>query len=546
MTWYPSFRILFAIFIFLILNCHAACQSGTWTWMHGANVPNGAGVYGTQGVASAINTPPSLYEAADWTDKFGNFWIFGGLNTSGVNSALWKYDPLANMWTWVKGPNAPNALPVYGTQGVPSPANRPGARSYCSATWTDTQGNLWLFGGWGFDALGNTRDLNDLWKYNPSTNEWTWMSGSNVGNSSGSYGTMGVPASGNSPCAREETSAAWIDANDCLWLFGGFHLGNLNDLWKYDPATNIWTWMKGSNTINNPGNYGTFQVSAVSNCPPSRLVYSAWKDKAGNFWLFGGLDLTSLGFFNDMWKYDPSANTWTWMNGPSGGNSLSNYTNYCEADSRNLPYARFENSACWTDSCGRFWMFGGSGRNDLWYYNTIDNSWTWTSGSSNSGAPGNWGTIGIPASTNIPNGRLGCSCFLEKNGTLWLFGGCVAVTTTYNDLWRYEPDTACLSECSKIPAENPANIFVPNVFTPNGDGENEFFIIELNEYSDFQLEIYDRWGIKVFASDEQAEGWNGKIMNDGNPASDGTYYYILDWDSGGTSYHKTGFITLLR
>ena len=56
------------------------------------------------------------------------------------------------------------------------PGMFPGAR-YNAVSWTDSEGNLWLFGGSGFDANGNGADLNDLWKFNPSTNEWAWMGG---------------------------------------------------------------------------------------------------------------------------------------------------------------------------------------------------------------------------------------------------------------------------------------------------------------------------------------------------------------------------------
>src|ERR1019366_9530695 len=91
---------------------------------------NTTGHYGTQGVASVNNYPPGLFQPAHWTDKQGNFWIFGGVRAvwalypGGANwalpevSDLWKFDPLANTWTWVKGPGAPLVPGVYGTLGV--------------------------------------------------------------------------------------------------------------------------------------------------------------------------------------------------------------------------------------------------------------------------------------------------------------------------------------------------------------------------------------------------------------------------------------------
>ena len=46
-----------------------------------------------------------------------------------------------------------------------------------ASSWTDSSGNLWLFGGYGVDANGLESGLNDLWEFNPSTNEWAWMGG---------------------------------------------------------------------------------------------------------------------------------------------------------------------------------------------------------------------------------------------------------------------------------------------------------------------------------------------------------------------------------
>jgi N-acetylneuraminic acid mutarotase len=97
---------------------------------------------------------------------------------------------------------------------------------------------LWLFGGSGVDGTGTAGPLNDLWKFD-GTN-WTWVSGGSVANQAGTYGTKGIPSSSNNPGGRTE-SAAWADASDNLWLFGGTAddstgaSGNINDLWRYRP-----------------------------------------------------------------------------------------------------------------------------------------------------------------------------------------------------------------------------------------------------------------------------------------------------------------------
>src|SRR4051812_10931909 len=93
-------------------------QAGMWTWVKGSNSGSPPAVYGTQGIEAAANTPRGFYEAAEWTDLQGNFWLFGGLS-SGEFSDLWKYNPTTNNWTWVKGPGINGSAGSYGTIGVP-------------------------------------------------------------------------------------------------------------------------------------------------------------------------------------------------------------------------------------------------------------------------------------------------------------------------------------------------------------------------------------------------------------------------------------------
>ncbi len=176
-------------------------QGGTWVWMAGPNTYNEPPVYGIPGVPSTTNNPPATYESANWVDLQGNFWVYGGFSPSnnvfGIEApycALWKFDPVALTWTWVKGPDTTNQYPVYGTQGVPAPNNTPGSRSYGTITWTDSQGALWLYGGINGEGVGE-----DLWKYDIGTNEWTWMSGSDFADETPVYGTRTVASDSSIP-----------------------------------------------------------------------------------------------------------------------------------------------------------------------------------------------------------------------------------------------------------------------------------------------------------------------------------------------------------
>lgn len=67
-----------------------------------------------------------------------------------------------------------------------------------------------------------------------------------------------------------------------------------------------------------------------------------------------------------------------------------------------------------------------------------------------------------------------------------------------------------------------------NVFTPNNDGNNDFFIPEnTDQYGTVRLEIFNRWGTLVYLSENYENDWNGTHYKTGKPLADGVYYYIV-------------------
>jgi len=457
-------NILFIFFFIVVSSINA--QQGWWTWMKGTYPGTPVVNWGTQGVAALTNEPPGEYQyTACWTDSKGIFWQFSGGNGWGYPT-LWKYDPATNMWTWVKGPNIQGTtnLGVWGTKGVANIANTPPALTTAAATWVDANDNLWLFGGFGWGTpTGAFRGyMSALWKYDPLANMWTWMNGPSQSDQPGVYGTQGVPAAANYPPPRTETNAAWVDNNGKFWLFGGWgRNGDLNDMWKYDPLTNQWAWMKGANTAGSNGNYGTKGIAATTNNPPSRGVHSRWKDLNGNFWLFGGSHISNTNGLNDMWKFDPSTNNWTWMSGSNLMNQMPTLPTRCVPSTTSYPQARRENSSNWVDRCGNFWMFsgdwlaGGTAINDMWCYKVQTNEWVLITANV---APSG-GTKGVPAASNMPPTTTGYAAF-TKNNEFWLFAG--RRTNIYNEsntLWRYIPDSTCAQSLCAPPNPNPTASF---------------------------------------------------------------------------------------
>jgi hypothetical protein len=265
----------------IVSNVIVDCQHNDWAWMFPGTTAPTINTYGTASLptyaagttvpvppfASADpNTPGGRDFAMTWTDKLGNRWLFGGFgfevthtNTDGIPGYLndmwvWpttfpgntgKDDGWASPGGWIPadlpidigiGPTytadptfleLKNLGPYYGTQGTgiscvnytpTNPCTMPGSR-WGGVTWTDkTTGNLWMFGGQGYDSTNNVVLLNDLWSYNTTTGQWTWVAGSNVGQQNGVYpaalGGTGTPGS-------RQTASLVADSLGNLWLFGG-------------------------------------------------------------------------------------------------------------------------------------------------------------------------------------------------------------------------------------------------------------------------------------------------------------------------------------
>jgi RHS repeat-associated protein len=418
--------------------------TGQWTWMGGKSTFNDLGDNGTKGVPLASNLPRSRMNSTSWVTKDDHFWIFGG-NISQwdhVTNELWEFD--GQNWTWISGSTV-GSTGIYGTKGQASPSNMPGPREG-AVSWVDTEDNLWLFGGYGYDSQSNRGHLNDLWKFDGQN--WTWVSGSDLKSQPGTYGTKGQANPANIPGGRAD-AISWTDSDGNFWLFGGLGfvsqgLGQLNDLWKFDGQN--WTWISGSNLDDQDGIYGTKGQSNSANVPGGRFGAVSWIDSDDNLWLFGGNGRDSQsnsGRLNDLWKFD--GQNWTWVSGSNIEDASATYGTKGQASTANEPGSRY-NAVAWTDADNNRWLFGGIGYdnnhnegklNDLWKFD--GQNWTWISGSDLRDQPGVYNTLGMPSPSNVPGARSAPVSWIDSSNNLWLFGGGSPFGTLYllNDLWRY-------------------------------------------------------------------------------------------------------------
>lgn len=90
-------------------------------------------------------------------------------------------------------------------------------------------------------------------------------------------------------------------------------------------------------------------------------------------------------------------------------------------------------------------------------------------------------------------------------------------------------------------------IFVPNAFTPNGDGVNDRFEVKVSTFSgEFKIYIFNRWGQLIFEDGYQNFDWDGKI--NGKECQAGVYNWLILYKMKGDrrQFEKRGTVTLIR
>ncbi|MBL0330627.1 MAG: gliding motility-associated C-terminal domain-containing protein [Bacteroidetes bacterium] len=97
--------------------------------------------------------------------------------------------------------------------------------------------------------------------------------------------------------------------------------------------------------------------------------------------------------------------------------------------------------------------------------------------------------------------------------------------------------------CIEVTKEHA--IYVPNIFTPNYDGLNDVFLVYGTGLTKVEMYIFDRWGEKLFYSNEQLKGWDGNIKDE--EGKQDVYTYLINYTTFDNKKHtKTGHVTLLR
>ena len=91
--------------------------------------------------------------------------------------------------------------------------------------------------------------------------------------------------------------------------------------------------------------------------------------------------------------------------------------------------------------------------------------------------------------------------------------------------------------------------FLPNAFTPNGDGLNDEFKGKgvLDGINNFKIEIWNRWGTQVFETNNPNHHWNGSFQNRGKVLANGVYVYFVSFKAPRGDLQKIeGIVSLIK
>lgn len=136
-------------------------------------------------------------------------------------------------------------------------------------------------------------------------------------------------------------------------------------------------------------------------------------------------------------------------------------------------------------------------------------------------------------------------------GYLWSSGdSTAAITVSPSESTTYSVAGTDTNNCSSsamvtVTVENSYQVSVSNIFTPNGDNENDFIFVHGNGIKELKFAIFDRLGEKVFETKDKSAGWDGTYKN--KPLNSAVFaYFLVAVFEDGTEYKEKGNITLLR
>lgn len=116
---------------------------------------------------------------------------------------------------------------------------------------------------------------------------------------------------------------------------------------------------------------------------------------------------------------------------------------------------------------------------------------------------------------------------------------------TYRVIAYRSGDTTITSQSNYTDIYPNLSVYIPNAFTPNGDGLNDTFGVKGVDIGKFELIIYNRWGEEIFSTNNPNVQWDGRY--NGKDSEQGVYAYKFTASGlGKGETEKSGTVTLVR
>jgi gliding motility-associated-like protein len=166
-----------------------------------------------------------------------------------------------------------------------------------------------------------------------------------------------------------------------------------------------------------------------------------------------------------------------------------------------------------------------------------------------------------PESTNVLRSTISITdASISTTSWLWDFGDRNTSPSpnpqehTYADTGTYKirlivTNSLCKDSTSEIVRITlPTTLYVPNTFSPNGDGVNDVFKAEGDGITKFEMMVYDRWGQMVFYSTDINKGWDGKVNGGSEVSVLDTYVYVINITAFANKHDYTyrGTVNLIK
>ena len=513
---------------------------------------------------------------------FGTGWRY----TTGITyNDLWEWDQATNVWTQkanfpgtTRGDGSGFSIGTKGYIGIGTTG-----LSYYNDFWEwDQASNTWTqkanssasgfafgvgfsIGTKGYFGTGGA-GVKDLWEWNQSTNVWTQKANFGGGNRSNA---VGFSVNGKGYVGTGKLSSVFF-----------------NDFWEYDPASNTWTqkanfpglpraWASGF-SIGSRGYMGTgadasgnifddfYEWDQASNTwsqkanyphPVSDIDHASFSISCHGYFGCGSDDPTNASiYFNDLWEYTPD-------NLPPVTATISQSQTICIGSSITLTASGGTNYS---------WNTGNS-TNMIIVSPTLTTTY-WVTVSTDCGSDSASTTVTIVQkgkaafSYNYDPCSSSCVQFTDSSSNAfswcWVMGD-GSNSTTQNPCWNYPAPGSysvtltvnCNSGCADssgliitYSAPNDSVLFIPNAFSPNDDGENDALIFQMQDnhcLKEFQIAIYDRWGEKVFETNNINDSWDGTFKGQ-KLNSQVLDYYCKTTSATGKQIVRKGNVSLIR